>query len=269
MNRKRIMLAALLGVLAICMVYAYLASPRLEKAPPRSASNRARPAVAKARDGQQTKLSQDHIDFAFLKTEAEEFTGAKRDIFRFVQRRPQKTNVVPRKPEVIAPPAVVSAPPPVPIEGVQKSLSQFTFLGFLDKGGEKTVFLSSEGNLFLAKYGEKFGSDLEFTVENISGNLLKVRHSGREGLIEIPLIEQQKLSASVSAPAHLPPQRMMSQPKARAFNPKRRTLRPAAAQGSEEDFPGTIKENDPEEEQEPESPAEGDVLEGDVNGWIR
>ena len=59
---------------------------------------------------------------------------------------------------------------------------------------------------------------------------------------------------------------MISQPKARAFNSKRRMLRPAAPQGSEEDFPGTIEENDPEEEQGSEPPVEGDVLEGEVNG---
>ena len=34
MNRKRVILGSLLGVLAISLVYAYLATPRLEKAPP-------------------------------------------------------------------------------------------------------------------------------------------------------------------------------------------------------------------------------------------
>jgi hypothetical protein len=259
-------LAALLGVLALCMLYAYLATPRLEKAPPRSASKRTRSAVAKAPDKLQSKVSQDRIDFTFLKVEGQEFPGAKRDVFRFVQRRPQPTAFVIKEPEIQAPPPVVIEEPMVPIEVVQQTLAQFTFLGFLDKGGEKTVFLSSEGSLFLAKRGERFGLDLVFTVEDISDDLLQVRTEGRDFLIDIPLIEQQKLQASVSAPAHLPSQKMISQPKARAFNPKRRMLRPAAPQGSEEDFPGTIEENDPEEEQGSEPPVEGDVLEGEVNG---
>ncbi len=89
MNRKHMILAALLGVLVLCMVYAYLATPRLEKAPPRSASKRTRSAVAKAADKLQSKVSQDRIDFTFLKAEEQEFPGAKRDVFRFVQRRPQ------------------------------------------------------------------------------------------------------------------------------------------------------------------------------------
>ena len=266
MNRKHMILAALLGVLALCMLYAYLATPRLEKAPPRSASKRTRSAVAKAPDKLQSKVSQDRIDFSFLKAEEQEFPGATRDVFRFVQRRPQPTAVVIKEPEIQEPPPVVIEEPMVPIEVVQQALAQFTFLGFLDKGGEKTVFLSSEGSLFLAKRGEQFGLDLEFTVEDISGDLLLVRPEGRDFLIDIPLIEQQKLQASVSAPAHLPPVKTVSQPKTRVFNPKRRMLRPAAPQGSESDFPGTIEENNPEEEQGSEPPVEGDVLEGEVNG---
>ena len=266
MNRKRMILASLLGVLALCLVYAYFATPRLEKAPPRSASKRTRSAVAKAPDKLQSKVSQERIDFTFLEVEEQEFPGATRDVFRFVQRRPEPTAVVIEEPEVQTPPPVVIEEPMVPVEVVQQALAQFTFLGFLDKGGEKTVFLSSEGSLFLAKRGEKFGLDLEFTVEDISGDLLLVRPDGRDFLIDIPLIEHQKLQASVSAPAHLPPAETVSQPKSRVFNPKRRMLRPAAPQGSEEDFPGTIEENNPEGEQDVESPVEGDALEGEVNG---
>jgi len=266
MNRKRMILAALLGVLALCLVYAYFATPRLEKAPPRNAKKSTRSAVAKLPDKLQAKNSQERIDFTFLEAEEQEFPGSKRDVFRFVQRRPEPIAVVVEEPEVQAPPPVVIEEPLVPVEVVQQALAQFTFLGFLDKGGEKTVFLSSEGSLFLAKRGEKFGLDLEFTVEDISGDLLLVRPDGRDFLIDIPLIEHQKLQASVSAPAHLPPADTVSQPKSRVFNPKRRMLRPAAPQGSEEDFPGTIEENNPEGEQDVVSPVEGDALEGEING---
>lgn len=268
MNRKRIILAALLGVLALCMTYAYIATPRLEKAPPRSESRGARLISPELSDTQQKGISQDHIDFTFMQIESEEFPGAKRDVFRFGQRRPEATSVVTKEPEVQTPPPVVEAPPiepMVPIEVVQNALGQFTFLGFLDQGGEKTVFLSSEGSLFLAKRGEQFGVDLEFTVEDISGDLLLVRPEGRDFLIDIPLIEKQKLQASVSAPAQIQPERPISQPKARVFNPKRRMLRPAAPQGSE-DFPGTIEENDPDGEQGVDSPVEGDGSEGEANG---
>ena len=68
MNRKLMILAALLGVLALCLIYAYLATPRLEKAPPRSDSKRTRQAVGKVSKDQQSKFSQERIDFAFLDT---------------------------------------------------------------------------------------------------------------------------------------------------------------------------------------------------------
>jgi hypothetical protein len=154
----------------------------------------------------------------------------------------------------------------VPFEVVHRALAQFTFLGFLDKAGEKTVFLSSAGSLFLAKSGEQFGTDLEFTVEDISGELLQVRHNGREGLIEIPLLEQEKLNASVSAPARLPAVAPINRPQTRAFNPKRRMLRPAAPQGGETDFPGTIEEINPNGESPADLPVEGDDSEGEANG---
>ena len=199
MNRKRAILGALLGVLAVCLIYAYLATPRLEKAPPRAAEKRQQPVNQKSsEEGGQTEPS-GRIDFAYLSSNPQEFAGVKRDVFRFGQRRPVKT--APTAPVVkkeVRKPLVM--PVVVPAEVMQKSLSQFTFLGFLEKGGAKTVFLSSSGNLFLVKQGEHFGVSREFLVVQIDDKLLKVRHADREGLIEIQLIEKQKLNAAVSAP---------------------------------------------------------------------
>ena len=84
MNRKRVILGALLGVLAICVVYAYLATPRLEKAPPRAADQRKQPAEKSPEVDE--KESRGRIDFAYLTLEPQEFTGAQRDIFRFGRR---------------------------------------------------------------------------------------------------------------------------------------------------------------------------------------
>ena len=80
MNRKRMILASLLGVLALCLVYAYFATPRLEKAPPRSASKRTGSAVAKAPDKQQAKVSQERIDFTFLEAEEQVLKGLMREL---------------------------------------------------------------------------------------------------------------------------------------------------------------------------------------------
>ncbi|MCK4510000.1 MAG: hypothetical protein KAU27_15735, partial [Desulfuromonadales bacterium] len=118
--------------------------------------------------------------------------------------------------------------------------------------------------------GENFGDDQEFQVDSIEGNLLKVRHSGRDGLVEIPLIDQQKLNASASAPVHIEPAAKApsqpGQPGQRTFTPKRRMLRPAAPQKTENPFQKPLEKNSPEEEQKAEFPAAGDALEEKVNG---
>ena len=262
MNRKRVILAALLGVLALCLVYAYVATPRLEKAPPRTVSQRVRTEPKPTGDLKAKEVSE-RIDFDFLTVEGGDFPAAKRDIFHFVQRRPAPPVAV-VKPPVVEP---VQPKPVVPIEVVQQSLSRFTFLGFLEKSGEKTVFLSSSGKLFLAKRGENFGADREFQVADIVGNILKVRHEGRDGLLEIPLIEQQKLNASVSAPAKLPPRPgASSQPGRRILTPRPGVVRPGTPQDGEQPVSEVIEENSPNPEQASEPPAEGDVLEGEING---
>jgi hypothetical protein len=264
MNRKRVILAVLLGVLALCILYAYFATPRLEKAPPRVASKQDR-SVPRVTGDTRSAAKQTRIDFDFLTVEPQKFSGAKRDIFSYVRKRPVAPPVVEEVVETV--PEVPVEEPQVPVVVVNHALSKFTFLGFLEKVGEKTVFLSSGGNLFLVKRGERFGADQEFLVADITGNLLQVRHTGRDELIEVPLIEQQKLSASASAPARIEPAAPLpSQQRAKSFTPKRRMLRPEAPRGSEEAFPEMIEENDPEEGQEFESPGEGDGLEGEVNG---
>jgi hypothetical protein len=268
MNQKRAILGALLGVFTICLIYAYLATPRLEKAPPRVASPRKQPVNQKSSAGDQRE-SPGRIDFAYLSSSPQEFTGAQRDIFQFGQRRPVKSATTTRvvKKEVSKP---VLRPEVVPVEVVQKSLSQFTFLGFLEKAGAKTVFLSSGGNLFLVKQGEHFGVGQEFLVEQIDDKHLKVRHAGREELIEIQLIEKQKLYAAVSAPVSISRDAGLVR---RALNtrvtrPSRRIARPDAQQedmGSQGDQV-LMEEYNPDAVQDQESTGNEDATEGEING---
>lgn len=271
MNRKRVILAALLGVLALSLLYAYFATPRQEKAPPRTESQRARVVAKVAKDTKDQTLESSHarINFDFLSVELQEFSGAQRDIFHFGK----KSSPRPESPPVPTASAVVEVPvdpaapiaPVVPFDVVQKSLGEFTFLGFLEKAGEKTVFLSSGGEIFLVKRGETFGVDHEFRVDSIVGNLLKVHHPGRDSLVEIQLIEQQKLNASASSPARLEPKAAVSgQPDQRIFTPKRKMLRPSP-QEIENPFQQIIEENNPEERQEEVAPADEAAPEEEVN----
>jgi hypothetical protein len=267
MNRNRIILAALLGILALCLIYAYLATPRLEKAPPRTAKQ---PARSEAKVSSTVANTSGRIDFDFMKVEPRKFSGAKRDIFSYGRRRPVRSSISTRpapKPEIQPKVVMPESSKRVSVAMVNQALSQFTFLGFMEKAGEKTVFLSSSGSLFLVKRGEKFGVDKELLVVDINDNLLKVQHADRKGLIEIPLIEKQKLRASASSPAQMAPVEV--QPKQigpRIFTPQRRVNRPVAPHGDVKPFPETNRENSPEEKQEKDLPVEGDELEGEING---
>ena len=264
MNRKRVILGALLGVLAICVVYAYLATPRLEKAPPRAADQRKQPAEKSPEVDE--KESRGRIDFAYLTLEPQEFTGAQRDIFRFGRRPLVKTAPPPPIVQKEAPKPVIM-PKVVPVEVVQKSLSQFTFLGFLEKGGEKTVFLSSSGDLFLVKQGERFGVGQEFMVEQIDDKLLKVRHAGREGLIEVPLIEKQKLNAAVSAPVRVSRDAGSARPPVneRVLRPNSRVAPRPAARQEDQDFQDDLQQQELEFQDDVQQEDQG--LQGDGNFW--
>ena len=205
MNRKRVILAILCAILAVSVTYAYLAMPRLAKAPPRDAGAGSVKTAAPSAEGERTAVPRERVDFSFLKVEPQAFPGVVRNIFRFGQTTPVRPQVAtPVRRPVPARPVVPKAVAPVPMKEVQKTLSRFTFLGFLDKGGEKTVFLASGGELYLAGEGERFGIDKEFLVKKIDQTTLQVEHRGQDRPIEIPLIEQQKLSASVSAPKRSP-----------------------------------------------------------------
>ncbi len=275
MNRKRLILAALLGILALCLLYAFYATPRQQKAPPRAVVKAASKVKVTKQPVAESGEGRVHLDL--LNSEPEPFPGAERDIFRFKQRR------LPPPPVTIAPPPVLPEPelvapvvllPPTPIEVMQRALGQFTFLGFLEKSGEKTVFLSSGGELYIVKRGESFGAENEFEVAEIDGNLLKVRQAGQDALVEIPLIEQQKLSATISAPVQSQAKPVQSQVspatpntrRPRTFVPTRRMIRPVPPQELEVKANETNEEDNPAEDQELDSPETGDDLKGDVDG---
>jgi hypothetical protein len=262
----------LVGVLALSVLYAFFTTPRLEKAPPRETPRSVTKLPETSAGKDSPADSKGRIDFAFLEQDVQEFPGAERDIFNFggkrirVQPKPEVKKPVEAKPTFVE--TVKVQPPPMDI--VNRSLSQFTFVGFLEKAGEKTVFLSSSGEMFLVKSGERFGVDREFLVKEIEGDFIRIKHDAREGIIELKLIEQQKLNSAVSAPARVVPSEAVApQNKVRFFTPKKRSMnRPETPQGA---FPEMNQENNPEAEELPEAEeepeaSEGQGPEGEFNG---
>ena len=191
MSRQRLLLAALGGLLVLSIAYAFWAMPRQEQAPPRAAAPS--PAVKVKADGKAGQAATDRLHLGLLAQAPQPFPGAGRDIFRFRGgwALPVETPVT-IAPEVeVAPPP--PPPPPTPGELLTTKVAGFKFLGFLDKGGVKTVFLSSAGDLFLVKAGESFGKGRELLAQEITSTELVVRSAEGPETVRVGLVENEAL----------------------------------------------------------------------------
>jgi hypothetical protein len=190
MNRQRLLLLILLGVLALALAYAFWATPRQQRVPAdgRPAAT-PRPGSAPPRQPEETN----RLRLELLTREEKEFPGATRDIFRFFGAPPVEP---PPPPPPVEPPPLPPEEPlaeePVTPE-VRQELAQFTFLGYLQKNGIKTVFLSSNGEIFVVKKGNVFGKEKRFQVTGITPEQLTIRQGDDPRPITIPLVEQAPL----------------------------------------------------------------------------
>ena len=217
MNRQKLLLAILLGVLALALVYAFWKTPRQRQVVNTPGSNmsrhRAPQALKKESSGGRTRV---HIDL--LNREKQAFPGAKKDIFGplYVEKPPPPPPPAP--PVVRVPPPASQVAPPAP-ETVQKQLARFNFLGFLQKDGEKTVFLSSGNDIFVVKKGSRFGKNKEFQVAELTPEKLVIHQDDDPRPITILLVENAPLvPSSMRAPARAPG-RAPSLPGATGANP--------------------------------------------------
>ncbi|PLY02582.1 MAG: hypothetical protein C0623_03760 [Desulfuromonas sp.] len=197
MNRQKQILVALLVVLALLGVRAYLATPRQQKVVTddpgrnRDAGQLERLTRSGSVDDQQVKLD-------LLEPAKEKYQGYKRDVFNFYVPKPKPKPV---EKVVTAPPKKVILPPPreVVTPQVRQQLAKFTFLGFLVKDQERTVFLAKRDDLFLVKRDDTFGENNQFKVVSVTEEMMKIRQNDTDGLIEIVLVEKEPLIPSFSS----------------------------------------------------------------------
>ena len=238
MNRKRLLLAALAGLLVLSLSYAFWAMPRQEKAPPRIEAPR--PAAPKTAAGKQAPPPADRLHLGLLAQEPQPFSGAERDIFRFHGGRlPALQEVEVTVPAVVvAPPPPPPPPPPTPEEILRGIVTQVTFLGFLDKGGVRTVFLSRGGEVFLVKAGEAFGKDKTLLAREISGRELVIGWVQGPETVRVQLVENEALKPATLSPGTTSGSGSrpggMSIPSRRGLLPSRAPVRPRVAPVEEE-----------------------------------
>lgn len=241
MNRKRLLLAALAGLLVLSLTYAFWAMPRQEKAPPRTETPR--PAAKRPVAGKKEPPPADRLHLGLLAQEPQPFSGAERDIFRFhggwAPALQEVETVMPTA--VAAPPPPPPPPPPTPEEILRGIVAQVTFLGFLDKGGVRTVFLSKGGEVFLVKAGEAFGKDKTLLAKEISGRELVIGWVQGPETVRVQLIENEALKPATMSPGAESPSTGsgfrpggMSIPPRRGLLPPRTPARPVPAPDEEE-----------------------------------
>ncbi len=200
MNRQRLLAVVLLGLFALSVVYSYSKYPRPKTVAKLTfgPGQPARPTpvkVDKGGDGNRVLLSlldEKHVAASIVRKNI--FRPLFRDETRILPLPPPPPKPLPALPP--PPPSVPAAPAPAVAaepSPVQRDMARFTFLGFLKKDNQKTIFLSSNKDIFVVKKGDKIAGKYE--VANVTDDLLTINALGDGGQIIIPLIENKPLSA--------------------------------------------------------------------------
>lgn len=204
MSRQRLILTLLIGLLLLALGYAYWATPRQQKVAPKG------PSAASQEGGEgwvDIATPRGTLRLDLLQREDNDFPGFKRDLFSLAKSLPPTSAQPAPSPLPVKP---LQPPPPVGSQepgAMARALGQFTFLGFLQKDGQKTLFLGNQGEIFVAKKGDAFGKHKEFVITEVSSESLTIRQGGGPGLITVSLIEQRPLTPTTPGPQPLQPQR--------------------------------------------------------------
>lgn len=198
MNKKKQVLAVLGLIFLMALAYAFWATPRQQRVKERRAetttTRQPRAALQIEAEGETGRLRVD-----LLQSQAEKFSGYSRNIFRFARIKrpaPPPPKPPPPPPARPKPEVVVEAPPTVESTQVRlrRELARFTFLGFLVKDSTRTIFLTSGGDIFLVKKGDRFGEGGKFLVTDLTGDVLTIRQGDDPRPITVPLVEHAPLS---------------------------------------------------------------------------
>ena len=209
MNRKRLVLAALLGLLVLSIAYAFWAMPRQEQAPPRVAAPR--PAVKANPPGKASQPAANRLHLGLLAQSPQPFPGSGRDLFRFHGdwNSAPLVDVAPLVEEAPPPPP---SPPPTPEELLRRALSSYKVLGFLEKGGVRSLFVTDGKDVFVIKSGERFGSRGNFIAREITATELVVAQKSDPSVtVRLPL-EVTSQEPAVISPVSVPRAEVEAEP---------------------------------------------------------
>lgn len=201
MNRQKALLLIVLGIFACSLVYSFIRMPRQKSVEKLTYVTGMKTNAVKA-------VADNGSDSAKLRLDLLEpgvATGisSRKNIFRALfSDEPRKKFVFPLPPP--PPPPAEKAPPVERVEPpqqplvteptiLQREMAKFTFLGFLKKDNRKTIFLSSDKEIFLVKKGDKIAG--KYDVTSLTDENLTISSIQDGGEIIIPLVENMPLNA--------------------------------------------------------------------------
>ncbi|MBT1071437.1 type II secretion system protein PulP [Pelotalea chapellei] len=210
MNRQRLLLFILLILFVLAIAWALFNRPQqktvntLKNAPGQQPGNTkpkltAQTGIAPRYDGKKLRLD-------LLEHDQQTFAGYHRNLFKpifvdevkLMQRKAAAVKPVLPPPQAPKPP-VQPPPPPVSVgplpDTPQRELGRFTFLGFLKKDNQKTVFLAKDKDIILVKKGESFAGRYQALSVTDQALTILVKDTGEE--IVIPLLENRPLNMAV------------------------------------------------------------------------
>ena len=201
MNRQKMALAILLVIFAISIVYSFVRQPprrtvdKLKYAP----GTKGVSVQISGRSPDDKKLRLDLLD-----REPPRFSGFRRNLFRPIFPEIMKLPPIAARPVLPLPAPPPPPPPPkTPAQLAMEDMSRYTFLGYLQKGNRKTIFLTRDNEIILVKKGDKIAGKYE--VATISDEALTINLLQNGEQIVIPLVGNRALAqAHMPAPGQFP-----------------------------------------------------------------
>lgn len=202
MNRQRLILFVLVILFAVAALWSYRAMPRyktvsrLSNVPVQKPHTPAPADRAPAREASDGRI----LNLALLEQDQADFRGYRRNIFKPIFVDEQKlakqkaTAIKPPQLPPVQPPKAAPVEPAAPARPEAAALARFTFLGFLTKDGQRTIFLSKDKDVILVKKGDKVAGRYE--AASITEQALTLLVTDTGGEIVIPLIENRPLAAA-------------------------------------------------------------------------